>query len=61
MVPAPFTAADVRAVLSPLAAILIAVGGLSMMIIGPRRYTTRALALGIAIAFMSGCAAMVFE
>lgn len=60
MIPAPFSAADIRSVLAPLAAIMIAVGGLSMVVVGPHRYTRRALMLGIVLACMSGCAARVF-
>lgn len=60
MISAPFSAAEAASVLGCLAAIFIALGGIALMVAGPKRYAGRALLLGVVLAVMAGCAGSIF-
>jgi hypothetical protein len=61
MIPAPFSGTEAARVLSALAAIFFALGGLAWMVAGPRRYARRALLVGLILAGMAGAAGQVFS
>lgn len=60
MVSAPFTAAEASSVVSSLAVIFFAFGGIALMLSGPSKYAKRALILGVVLACMAGSAGAIF-
>lgn len=61
MIDAPFSAATAAAVLIPLAATFIAIGGLLMIFAASRRAAVRALVLGALVAMFAALAGQVFR